>query len=74
MCVTNSVFLQFLGPWYAILHSSNDFENNIACHKISISNPVGNRSFMTSDLYVIRWVHNTHYIITVICGFKRFNF
>lgn len=58
--VINFVFLQVSGPlpWYWLLHNSNDFENNMDCVQTLISSPVGNKSVITVNVYVKRWVHN----------------
>jgi len=54
------VFLQFSDsrPWYLLLHTPNNFENNFECVKTLFSSPVGNRSIITTTVYDKRWVHN----------------
>ena len=72
MCVTNFVILQVSGPqpWYVMLHNNVDFENKIACLKLLISRPVGNKSLTITDLFVIRLVQNIHSTFTAICDGK----
>ena len=54
------VFLQFSDPrpWYMLLHTPNNFENNLECAKSIASSPVGNRTYFTTTIYYKRWVHN----------------
>jgi hypothetical protein len=67
-CVINFVLLQFSGPrtWYLVLHNSNDVENNLDCPESLISGLEGNRSIFTTDVYVVRWVHNIDSFFTAI--------
>jgi len=56
--VINFVFLQYADnqPWYVLLHTSNDFENNFEYFEVTFSSPVGKKSTMTVDVYDKRWV------------------
>jgi len=58
----NFVLLQFAGnrTWHVILHSSNAFDNNIACADATYSIPNGNTSLSAIDLYIMRWVLFLH--------------
>jgi hypothetical protein len=56
MCVTNFVFLQFIGcgKWYYGLHYSNDIENDFDCLMGTIAKPEGNRIDFSCRAFVIR--------------------
>jgi hypothetical protein len=57
-------------PWYTHFHNSHDFEDNIDCPVNILSSTEGNRSFVTIDVYVGRWVQNIHCLFTAICDGK----
>ena len=69
-CVTNFLFSQFSGPrpWNTRFHKSNDLENYIDCAETIFVNPVGNRSFTTTNALGISWFHNIHCLFTAICS------
>jgi hypothetical protein len=60
--VTNFVFLQYSGPWYYLLHKSNDFENGVECPFGLFASPVGNRSSVTTNVYDSRWFYNVNFL------------
>jgi len=52
--IQNFVCSQFSGPrpWYFLVHKSNDFENTVKCPVVIFATPTGNRSTVTSNVYV----------------------
>jgi len=56
MCVTNFVFLQFIGcgTWYYKLHYSSVIENDFDCLMGTIANPEGNSSLVSCAAFVTR--------------------
>jgi hypothetical protein len=65
-CDKDFSFLQFADsrPWYILLHSPNDMENNLACGSLTYYPPVGTMSLIKVQAFDIRWVHNIHHLFT----------
>ena len=66
--VTHYLFLQYSGPrpWYVLLHSTNDVENDLHCAVIKYGRPEGNTSLITIKVYSNRWVHNVHCLFAAV--------
>jgi len=62
------VFLQFSGPrpWYWLLHTPNDLDNDMDCPINIYESPEGNISTAIGHSYSIRWVHNIHCFFTAV--------
>jgi len=58
-------FLQYSGPrpWYVLLHSPSDFENDLSCVVVKYGRPEGKKSLITVEGYSARWVQ-----ISTICS------
>ena len=65
---TNFLFLQYSGPrpWYVLLHSSKDIENDLSCVVVKYGCPEGNTSLITVEGYSNRWVHNFRSLFAAI--------
>jgi lipocalin len=54
MCGTDFLFLQSLGTWYVLLHTPNDFENNLECVLSTYALSEENITLITLQAYDIR--------------------